>query len=59
MNRITCDVIKDLMPSYLDGICSEASKELVEIHISECTDCRELLKEMQETEFITQKLWWR
>ena len=55
MNRITCDVIKDLIPSYLDGICSEASKELVEIHISECTDCRELLKEMQETEFITQK----
>lgn len=52
---MNCDVIKDLMPSYLDGICSEASKELVELHILQCTSCKELLKQMQETEFVTQK----
>lgn len=55
MNKLNCEVIKDLMPSYLDDICSEASKELVELHISQCTSCKELLKEMRETEFVTQK----
>ena len=31
--RITCDVIQDLMPSYVDGILSEDSQALVKEHI--------------------------
>lgn len=27
--KITCDVIQDLMPSYIDGILSEDSRALV------------------------------
>ncbi|MBR1854791.1 MAG: zf-HC2 domain-containing protein [Lachnospiraceae bacterium] len=45
--NIKCDVIQDLMPSYLDEICSDASRELVEQHMMNCESCRkrcELLK---------------
>ena len=31
--KITCDVIQDLMPSYIDGILSEDSRALVEEHM--------------------------
>ena len=44
---IKCEVIQDLMPSYLDEICSDASRELVEQHLQNCESCRkrcELLK---------------
>ena len=36
--KITCDVIQDLMPSYIDGILSEDSKALVEEHMGTCQD---------------------
>lgn len=42
MNRITCDVVKDIMPLCVDGVCSEYSKQLIESHIKECTPCKEL-----------------
>lgn len=43
MKKISCDVIKDLLPLYKDDVCSEKSKDLIEEHLSECEDCREYL----------------
>ena len=48
MSRISCDVTKDLLASYLDKICSEESRELVEEHLQECPSCREFLNQLQE-----------
>ena len=51
--KITCDVIQDLMPSYIDGILSEDSRTLVEEHMGTCQECRkmyEIMKEEQEKE---------
>ena len=47
-----CDVIRDLLPLYLDGVCSEESRRAVEAHLAECPDCRACLTELQETENI-------
>ena len=46
--KITCDVIQDLMPSYIDGILSEDSKALVEEHMGTCQECRKMLEIMKE-----------
>ena len=46
--RITCDVIQDLMPSYIDGILSEDSRALVEEHMGTCQECRKMLEIMKE-----------
>ena len=46
--KITCDVIQDLMPSYVDGILSEDSRALVEEHMGTCQECRKMLEIMKE-----------
>ncbi len=48
MQKVTCDVIKDLMPLYVDDVLSNDSKKLVEEHIAECDKCRELYKKIKE-----------
>lgn len=39
--NITCDIIRDLLPSYVDEICSEDSKKLIEEHLEVCENCRQ------------------
>lgn len=40
MKRMDCDIIQDLLPLYIDGVVSDATKEMVEGHLSECEECR-------------------
>ena len=42
MNRITCEICKDLMPLVKDGIASKDSRQAVEAHVIECEDCKKL-----------------
>ena len=49
-NDLSCEVVRDLLPSYLDGVASDASKDAVERHMEECPDCRETLRRMKEPE---------
>ena len=50
--EITCSIIKDLLPSYVDGICSEDSKKIVEQHLRTCADCAALVDALRESETI-------
>jgi hypothetical protein len=44
-----CEIIKDLLPLYVDNVCSNSSREMVEEHIETCDDCRaELAKGKSE-----------
>lgn len=43
-----CKIIEDLLPSYIDDLCSKESKELVEQHLSSCKHCRLLYEEMKQ-----------
>ena len=46
-----CDIVKDLLFSYKDGVLSDTSKELVENHLKTCESCKNMLKEIiQEDE---------
>jgi len=40
MNGIHCDIVKDLLPLYVDDVCSEKSREMIEKHLEECEECR-------------------
>lgn len=42
-----CNVIRDLLPLYIDGCCSQESIKLVEDHISNCRDCKDLIEIMK------------
>ncbi len=45
-----CDVIRDLLPLYADEACSEKSRALVNEHLLDCADCREMLRKLRENE---------
>lgn len=67
--RIDCEVIRDLMPLYVDGTASEKSRAMVEEHVAACGPCREMLEEMrqevpvklpeQQANRLVKKLRWR
>jgi hypothetical protein len=40
MMDISCDIIRDLLPLYHDGVCSADSRALVEEHLKGCAGCR-------------------
>ncbi len=47
MNEGTlCAVVRDLLPSYLDGITSPESSEFIRRHLAECGACRAVMKQM-------------
>lgn len=42
-----CEIIRDLLPSYIDGLTSTESNEMIEEHLQECAECREYLSDMR------------
>lgn len=48
--KIDCDIIKDLLPLYVEGLASEKSKAAVEEHLEECEDCKKIYREMKKPE---------
>ncbi|MDE7418052.1 MAG: zf-HC2 domain-containing protein, partial [Lachnospiraceae bacterium] len=55
MKGINCNIIRDLLPSYVDNICSEDSRCLIEEHISDCEQCRTQLELLKATELIDEQ----
>ena len=45
--KTPCEVVKDLLPLYEDGICSDESRKIVEEHLNECKECYAYYKKMQ------------
>lgn len=47
-NDLTCEVVQDLLPFYVDGLTSDVSNQAVEQHMKTCESCRKLYSEMRE-----------
>lgn len=48
MKEINCDVIKDLLPSYIDKTSSESSNKLIKEHLQKCKSCSIALSDMSK-----------
>jgi len=44
--KIACDIIKDLLPLYIEGMVSETSKKEIAMHFDECADCKAVYEQM-------------
>lgn len=58
MKNSNCSIIKDLIPSYIEDLVSDETKEFVENHINTCNECRQILQmaqKEQKKESITEK----
>ncbi len=49
-DTVNCEIVKDLIPLYSEGLCSEISRAAVESHIAGCESCRRLLNTPIERE---------
>ena len=71
---LKCYIVKDLLPSYVDGMLGKETKDEVEQHLKECNDCRTDYEKMKspvktqippttnkEVDFlkkVRRKAWW-
>lgn len=55
LDKLNCNIIKDLLPSYLENICSADTKHAVEEHLAICNTCRNLTAMMQKTDFKSER----
>ncbi len=46
-NDLSCAVVRDLLPSYIDKLTSKETNEAVERHLEGCEECRKVLAVMQ------------
>ncbi len=42
-----CNVVKDLIPLYIDECCSDESRKIVTEHIENCAACKKFLEKME------------
>ena len=52
MKEINCNIIKDILPLYVDGVVSDDTKEMVEEHLEHCDECKKEVKLMKQEIFI-------
>lgn len=55
MNDLSCEVIKDLLPLYVDDICSDDSKQMVKNHLDNCEDCKREFHQISRQIHVEQK----
>lgn len=49
-----CNVIRDLLPLYVENLVSDESRQLIEEHIAVCEECRTMLYRMQSDDSNTE-----
>ncbi|WP_374964144.1 zf-HC2 domain-containing protein [Lysinibacillus sp. RS5] len=48
MSKVSCEIVKDLLPLYYDNVCSSDSKRMIEEHLVECDSCKMELDRIQD-----------
>lgn len=46
MERLTCGIIQDLIPSYYDDLTGENVTQMMREHLTECQECRKQYEEV-------------
>lgn len=49
-DNLSCELVQDLLPTYVDGLTSEVTNQAVEEHVSTCTACADVLRQMRRPE---------
>lgn len=52
--KLNCSIVDDLLPLYLEDMCSEDSKAALEEHLQECHACREKSARMRNSDSFPQ-----
>lgn len=52
MNKISCNIIRDLLPLYVDEVVSQDTRAMMVEHLEQCAECREKYENMKSTVVI-------
>lgn len=44
-----CNIAKDLLPLYFEGLCSDETKKQLEEHLKECDSCGQLKQDLEQS----------
>lgn len=47
MSKIPCEMIQDLLPSYIDELTSDVTNREVKMHLGECEQCKNVFEQMK------------
>ncbi|MGN0344004.1 MAG: DUF4825 domain-containing protein [Lachnospiraceae bacterium] len=53
MSKIPCEIIQDLLPSFIDELTSDVTNREVEAHMMECEKCRNVFEQMRTPDIET------
>lgn len=48
MKEKDCKIVRDLLPSYIDGLTNEETNQYVEEHLKQCNECTNVLENMEK-----------
>ena len=48
METVKCEIVKDMLPLYIDGVVSNETKDVVEEHLEHCSKCKKIYDEMSK-----------
>lgn len=54
-NELTCEVVEDLLPSYVEDLTNDVTNEAVRVHMEQCENCREKLERVKASEWQEEK----
>jgi len=46
--KISCNIIRDLLPLYAEDLASDDTRAMVEEHLCDCTECTDILESMKQ-----------
>ena len=49
-DKLRCEIVQDLLPSYVDGLTSDETNEAVKDHLADCVSCRDMYERMKADE---------
>ena len=49
-HEINCEIIRDLLPPYADGLASSSTRGLVDEHLKQCEPCGRALEQLRDEE---------
>lgn len=51
-NKLQCEIVQDLLPSYVDGLTSDVTNEAVKEHLEGCEKCTRTIERMKEKDEV-------
>ena len=43
-----CKIVQDLLPNYIDGLTNEETNLFIEVHLKECSKCKQIFENMKQ-----------